>query len=178
MGDTETLIESIEGSRDWTLKLVADLSGDDWTFQPADGLQHALWLCGHLASSQQTLVLMRCLGREKSDAEFMAHFPLGGSVKSAESATKILVIGASLSINGQSWASQGQEPGEKIFSGGAVKPESWDEASRMVLSGRISLDDHTAAVESLEDYRSAWDAVASGERFNSLLCVSRDLELL
>ena len=56
--------------------------------------------------------------------------------------------------------------------------ESWEEASRLVLSGRISLDNHIAAAERLEDYRSAWDAVANGNLFNSLLCVSRDLELL
>lgn len=83
MGDTPTLIESIEGSRDWTLKLIADLSGDDWFFQPSDDLQHALWICGHLASSYQTLILMRCLGRDNAHAEFVSHFPLGGSVKSA-----------------------------------------------------------------------------------------------
>ncbi len=83
MRDVDTLIESIDGSRDWTLKLIADLEDGDWTFQPADGLHHALWICGHLASSQQTLVLMRVLGHAKAHEEFVAHFPHGDGVKSA-----------------------------------------------------------------------------------------------
>ena len=103
---------------------------------------------------------------------------LNGLVRSVESNTKILVIGSPSSINGRTLASLELEQSETIFNDGAVKPESWDEASRLVLSGQISLDNHTAVVESLEDYRLAWEAVASGERFNSLLCISRDLELL
>ncbi len=83
MSVTDTLIEALDGGRDWTLKLVADVSGDQWTYQPAAGAQHILWLCGHLASAQQTLILARCLGFEKSDDEFNSHFPIGEPVKSA-----------------------------------------------------------------------------------------------
>jgi hypothetical protein len=77
------LAQELEGTRDWTLKLLADLSGDDWTFQPGEGLPHALWLCGHLTSSQNTLVHVRCLGAGVLDSEFNDHFPIGAPVKSA-----------------------------------------------------------------------------------------------
>ena len=103
---------------------------------------------------------------------------LNGSVKDAGSSTGILVIGSDRCINGRTRDLPEPEPGKVIFSNGAVKPESWDEASRLVLSGQITLDDHTAVVERLDDYRTAWDEAANGKRFHSLLCVSRDLELL
>jgi len=73
----------MEFTREWTLKLLADLKPDDWTFQPATGLGHPLWLCGHLACSQDLLVFVRCLKRESTlPAGFAAHFPIGGAVKS------------------------------------------------------------------------------------------------
>ena len=56
--------------------------GVDWAFQPADGLGHALWHCGHLASAQNTLVHSRCLGRSILDDSFNGHFPIGAPVKS------------------------------------------------------------------------------------------------
>lgn len=83
MNATDTLLEALDGSRDWTLKLIADVTGDQWTYQPTAGAQHILWLCGHLASAQETLILVRCLGREKTDATFDAHFPIGRPVRSA-----------------------------------------------------------------------------------------------
>jgi hypothetical protein len=81
----ELLAEQMDGTRDWTLKLLADLKGGDWTFQPATGLAHPLWLCGHLASSQDLLIFVRCLGRPSGlPAGFKEHFPMGGPVKSAK----------------------------------------------------------------------------------------------
>src|SRR5262245_25480251 len=78
------LADQLDGSRNWTLKLIADLKGDDWIFQPAAGLAHPLWLCGHLASSENTLIHVRCLGgKVVIDAGFAEHFPIGGPVKSA-----------------------------------------------------------------------------------------------
>ncbi|MCO6438834.1 MAG: DinB family protein [Phycisphaerae bacterium] len=80
---SDLLADQIDGTRDWTLKLIADIEGDEWFYQPAPGLAHALWLCGHLASSQHTLVFDRCLGKPFIDAGFKSHFPIGGPVKSA-----------------------------------------------------------------------------------------------
>lgn len=78
----ELLAEQLDGTREWTLKLVADLADDDWSFQPAPGLAHALWLCGHLAASQDVLIHTRCLGRPLLPADFTRHFPIGGPVAS------------------------------------------------------------------------------------------------
>ena len=83
MTQAQLLAEQLKGTREWTLKLVEDLSGDDWTYQPAEGLPHALWLCGHLASAQNTLVHVRCFGGGVLDAAFAGHFPIGEPVKSA-----------------------------------------------------------------------------------------------
>jgi uncharacterized damage-inducible protein DinB len=76
------LAEQLDGTRDWTLKLLADIRGDDWTFQPAAGLAHATWLCGHLACSQHLLIHVRCLGRPFLSDAFVANFPIGGPVRS------------------------------------------------------------------------------------------------
>lgn len=97
----EVLAQQLEGTRDWTLKLLADLSGEDWYFQPAPGLAHALWLAGHLAVSQDVLVHTRCLNRPIIDPAFASHFPIGGPVKSASdhpypSPTQIITVMADL----------------------------------------------------------------------------------
>jgi hypothetical protein len=84
MNLAESLAEQLNGTREWTLKLLADLKGDDWTFQPAGGLAHSLWLCGHLACSQHLLIHVRCLGGGVLDESFARHFPIGGPVKSAK----------------------------------------------------------------------------------------------
>ncbi len=80
----EALAEELEYTRDWTLRLIADLDGDDWTFQPAQGLAHALWTCGHLANAQHSLIHVRCLGKPALDEPFILHFPMGRPVASAE----------------------------------------------------------------------------------------------
>lgn len=82
---SELLSRQLDDTRDWTLKLIADLKGDDWTFQPAPGLAHPLWHCGHLACSENLLVHVRCLGgKGLLDAAFVGHFPMGGAIKSAK----------------------------------------------------------------------------------------------
>ena len=84
MTQSELLAEQFDGTRQWTTILIADLKGDDWTFQPGEGLAHPLWLCGHLTSAQDSLVSVRCLGRPSTlPMGFAAHFPIGGPVKSA-----------------------------------------------------------------------------------------------
>jgi len=80
----ELLADQLDRTREWTLRLIADIKGDDWFFQPAPGLAHPLWLCGHLAGSQDLLVIVRCLGKPSTlDAAFKSHFPIGGPIKSA-----------------------------------------------------------------------------------------------
>ena len=84
MGDRAALLaDQVEVSRDWTLRLLADVEGDDWLYQPFDGGHHILWLAGHLAVAEHLLVITRCLDGDPPDAEFAAHFGIGGLVKSA-----------------------------------------------------------------------------------------------
>ncbi len=84
MKASHLLADLIEGSRIWTLKLTADLSGNDWYHQPAPGMAHPLWLCGHLAASEHALIHDRCLGNPALEASFLAHFPIGTPVKSVQ----------------------------------------------------------------------------------------------
>ena len=79
----QLLAEQMRGTRDWTLKLLVGLEGDEWTFQPRPGIQHALWLCGHLAVAQELLLFKRCLNRAVMDPALMPHFSIGGPIKSA-----------------------------------------------------------------------------------------------
>ncbi len=74
------LVDQLELTRDWTRRLIADLKGDDWSFQPAPGLAHALFLCGHLAISQDVLVHIRCLGLPVVPDSFKEHFGIGRPV--------------------------------------------------------------------------------------------------
>lgn len=81
---SEFLAEELQDTREWTRKLIADLHGDDWVFQPAPGLAHPLWICGHLAVSQHTLVFVRCLKQNILVESFSRHFPIGGPIASAK----------------------------------------------------------------------------------------------
>jgi hypothetical protein len=77
------LVEQLRRTREWTLRLIEDIDGVEWTFQPSPGLQHALWICGHLATAQDTLVFQRGLHKTVLDPAFRAHFPIGGPIRSA-----------------------------------------------------------------------------------------------
>ncbi|MBL8880662.1 MAG: DinB family protein [Phycisphaerales bacterium] len=78
----EVLCEQLEYTRDWTNRLLADLEGDDWSFQPGAGLAHAHYLVGHLAVSQHVLVFVRVLNRPLLPESFTAHFPIGAAIRS------------------------------------------------------------------------------------------------
>ncbi len=81
MTAADMLAEQIDGSRDWTLKLLADVDGSDWGFQPGEGLHHIAWLCGHLAVAEHLLVLTRCLDGDPPGEAFASHFPIGEPVR-------------------------------------------------------------------------------------------------
>jgi len=78
----EVLADQLKRTREWTLMLVADLTGDEWTFQSSAGGQHALWLCGHMTTAQEYLIFQVCLTDPKLDASFRDHFPIGTAIKS------------------------------------------------------------------------------------------------
>jgi rhamnosyltransferase len=56
--------------------------------------------------------------------------------------------------------------------------QDWDEASRLVSSGRINLLDHTSAVFPLEDYQDVWIAEEQHRHYNILLSPNQALEEL
>ncbi len=58
----------------------------------------------------------------------------------------------------------------------SASKEHLKEALRLVNSGAVGLEDHTASVEPLEAYENAWEGLRSGKRFNVLLSVSPELE--
>ncbi len=80
MNLARVLAEQLDLTRDWTLRLIADMQGDDWAFSPAAGLAHATWTLGHLAVSQNVLIHVRCLGCGVVEDSFAAHFPISGPV--------------------------------------------------------------------------------------------------
>lgn len=84
MSQADFLAEQFQGTHEWTLRLIADLKGDDWHFSPKPGLAHPLWLCGHLTVSPHLLIHVRCLNNGILDDTFVAHFPIGGPVPSAK----------------------------------------------------------------------------------------------
>lgn len=83
MSIAELLATQMTLTRKWTKSLVGDFSGDEWTFQPREGMAHALWLCGHIAVSQYSLIFVRCLGGTALEAGFRDHFAPGGDVPAA-----------------------------------------------------------------------------------------------
>lgn len=85
MSLAETLAEQIEGARDWTRRIIADFDDADWTFQPGEGLAHALWICGHLPVSQNALLFKRVFERSVLPDDFIAPFKPGQPVAPADS---------------------------------------------------------------------------------------------
>ena len=75
------LADQMDETRRWMLLLVEDLDGNQWGFQPAPGMGHALWLCGHVAVAQNILIFNRCLGTTELDDEFVSHFVIGEQVR-------------------------------------------------------------------------------------------------
>lgn len=75
----EILADQLEGTRDWTRRLLADIAGDEWAFQPQPGLAHPLWICGHLAFAENGLIHVRCAGESQIEDAFTAHFKMGSA---------------------------------------------------------------------------------------------------
>jgi hypothetical protein len=57
-------------ARDYTKRLLADISDDDWFAQSA-GVSHIAWQVGHLAVAQYGLCLYRVRGRQPGDSELI-----------------------------------------------------------------------------------------------------------
>ena len=65
-------IEQIAFARQYTLRLLGDLAGDDWFRIPPGGVTHVAWQVGHLAMAQYRLCLERVRGARPDEVEAKA----------------------------------------------------------------------------------------------------------
>ncbi|MBN2583433.1 MAG: DinB family protein [Planctomycetes bacterium] len=73
----DMLIDQVTSIRDMTLATFNDLAPDERLFQPAPGLNHAVWLLGHIATSQDHLILDFCTGKPLLPARYNELFAMG-----------------------------------------------------------------------------------------------------
>ncbi len=70
-------VSAMEMARGLTVSSVADLTEDEMMFQPAAGLNHPLWLLGHIATSENGLILSLCRGEGLLPPDWMGLFGIG-----------------------------------------------------------------------------------------------------
>ena len=63
----EMAIRQIEFARQYTERLLVDLTDEEWLRQPAGAATHIAWQVGHLAMAQYGLCLFRIRGRREID---------------------------------------------------------------------------------------------------------------
>lgn len=68
---------SLEQSRQWVLALLSDAKNAATTFPTPKGGNHPLWVLGHLAHSEASLVSRFVLGRENPLAKWDSLFGMG-----------------------------------------------------------------------------------------------------
>ena len=99
-------------------------------------------------------------------------------IESSKPSVKLLLLGLPYSRPIQAGFSTVTSYDKLIIGSVASRSRDWGEAIRIVHSGEVSLDDHTAVVEPLENYRKAWNNLETREHFKVLLTVSKELEAL
>lgn len=77
MNWNEFAVSGLETSRWLTLSSIEDLSDEEMMFQPADGLNHPLWLLGHIVTSENGLILSLCKDENLLPGDWMAKFGIG-----------------------------------------------------------------------------------------------------
>lgn len=70
MNITEMLADQLEGARRITLETFNDLAPNERLHQAAPGLNHPLWLLGHIATSENHLILDFCAGKPLLPKEY------------------------------------------------------------------------------------------------------------
>ena len=77
MNVTEALIHLLEDTRNHTLMQVGDLTDQEMMFQPGPEVNHALWLLGHIVTSENGLILRWCAGQSAMPEEYQKLFFMG-----------------------------------------------------------------------------------------------------
>jgi len=75
-------VHCLEDTRKHTLAQVEDLTDSEMMFQPRPDVNHALWLLGHIATSENGLILRWCAGESELPGEYMKAFFMGTTPKS------------------------------------------------------------------------------------------------
>lgn len=65
-------IDQIVAAREYTLRLLADLSPKEWIVVPPGGVTHVAWQVGHLAMAEYRLALDRLRGELPTDAALIS----------------------------------------------------------------------------------------------------------
>ena len=77
MNLNDFVVSALETARWLTVSAVEDLTDEEMMFQPADGLNHPLWLLGHIAGSENGLILGACKGQNLLPKGWMGKFGIG-----------------------------------------------------------------------------------------------------
>jgi len=77
MNVTDFIVHLLEDTRKYTLGLVGDLSDKEMVFQPQPSTNHALWLLGHIVTSEDGLILRWCGGRSAMPQDYRQLFFMG-----------------------------------------------------------------------------------------------------
>ena len=85
MNINELLAEQLEGLRVMTLETFKEFSASERLFQPRPDLNHPLWLLGHIATSEDHLILDWCAGRPQLPEEFNKLFAIRSRLLAAPS---------------------------------------------------------------------------------------------
>lgn len=78
----EMTLDSLEWARKLTLMGIDGLTDQEMMFQPKPGLNHALWLLGHIAESENGIILGFCKGENLLPAGWHETFGIGSQPKS------------------------------------------------------------------------------------------------
>ena len=70
-------VSTLEQAREHTVAAVEGLTGEEMLFQPKAGMNHALWLLGHIAESENGLLLGFCKGANLLPVGWHEKFGIG-----------------------------------------------------------------------------------------------------
>ena len=70
-------ITEMETARRMTVAAVEGLTDEEMMYQPKPGMNHPLWLLGHIAGSENGLILHACTGKGMLPEEWAGKFGIG-----------------------------------------------------------------------------------------------------